>query len=108
MPTASTRERILRAARRHFAKGGAAGLSLRQVAAQVGVTPMAIYRHFPGKDGLLEALVLDALDLWSERLAALNHEDPLQWLVALGDAFLDFALEEPRRFEAAFLVPSKK
>jgi AcrR family transcriptional regulator len=38
---------------------GPGALSLRQVAGEVGVTPMAIYRHFKDKDHLLDALVAD-------------------------------------------------
>ena len=30
---------------------------MRRVAAELGVTPMALYRHVGGKDGLLDALV---------------------------------------------------
>jgi len=107
MATTSTDQRILAAAWKLFATGGLDALSLRQVAARVGVTPMAIYRHFADKDALIDALVLDALDRWSDRLAAIDDEEPLAWLTAAGDEFLEFALEEPRRFEAAFLVPSR-
>lgn len=38
-----------------------AGVSLRNVATRVGVTPMALYRYFPTKDALLEALLDDVL-----------------------------------------------
>ena len=106
MPPLPTRQRIVVCARRLFESGGIAGLSLRQVAAQAGVTPMAIYRHFDDKDALIDALVLDGLERWRDRLSAVTGDDPLEWLHAAGDAFLDYALEEPRRFEAAFLVPS--
>ena len=106
MATTSTDQRILAAAWRLFATGGLDALSLRQVAARVGVTPMAIYRHFANKDALIDALVIDALDRWSERLAAIDHAEPLAWLTTAGDEFLEFALDEPRRFEAAFLVRS--
>jgi AcrR family transcriptional regulator len=108
MPPRPTRLRILTAARRLFDAGGVDAVSIRQVAAKVGITPMAIYRHFADRDALIEAIVLDALDRWRDRVAALTPGDPLAWLVAAGDAFLDFALEEPSRFEAAFLVPSAR
>jgi AcrR family transcriptional regulator len=106
MPPLPTDRRILAAAWTLFANGGIDALSLRQVAAMVDVTPMAIYRHFAGKDALINALVVDALDRWSARLAAIDHEEPLAWLIAAGDEFLEFAFDEPRRFEAAFLVRS--
>ncbi len=106
MRPASTSDRILSAARSLFAAGGAEAITVRGVAAKVGVTPMAIYRHFAGTDALVDALVLEGLDRWAARLATVDADDPFDWLVAAGDEFLDFALEEPRRFEAAFLIPS--
>jgi AcrR family transcriptional regulator len=104
----STREKILAAARKAFERHGLEGLSLREVAAKVGITPMAIYRHFDSKEALVDALVLDALEEWSARVAALPAADGIAKLEQLSEAFLDFALREPRRFEAAFLLPSRK
>ena len=104
----STREKILAAARKAFERHGLEGLSLREVAAQVGITPMAIYRHFASKEALIDALVLDALEEWSARVAALPAAEGLAKVEQMGEAFLDFALREPRRFEAAFLLPSRK
>jgi len=106
MPPASTADRIRSAARVLFAAGGTEAVTVRGVAAKVGVTPMAIYRHYAGKEALVDALVLEGLDRWAARLTTVDDDDPLDWLVAAGDEFLAFALEEPRRFEAAFLVPS--
>jgi AcrR family transcriptional regulator len=103
-----TRERILRAARKLFDEKGLEQLSLRSVAKQVGVTPMAIYRHFESKEALIDAIVLDGLAQWSARVGALPPAKGLAKLVQIGEAFLDFALKEPRRFEAAFLIHSKK
>jgi AcrR family transcriptional regulator len=104
----STRDKILAAARKAFDRHGLEGLSLRDVAAKVGITPMAIYRHFAGKEALVDALVLDALDEWSARVAALPPAAGLAKIEQMGEAFLDFALREPRRFEAAFLLHSRK
>lgn len=104
----NTRGKILAATRQAFDRGGLEGLSLREIAAEVGITPMAIYRHFAGKDALIDALVLDGLAEWSARVAALPPADGLAKLEQMSDAFLEFALREPRRFEAAFLLPSRK
>ena len=103
-----TREKILAAARKAFDRHGLEGLSLRDVAAKVGITPMAIYRHFASKEALIDALVLDALDDWLARVTALPPAAGLAKIEQMGEAFLDFALREPRRFEAAFLLPSRK
>jgi AcrR family transcriptional regulator len=103
-----TREKILAAARKAFEQHGLEGLSLREVAAKVGITPMAIYRHFESKEALIDALVLDALEEWSARVAALPAAEGIAKLEQLSEALLAFALRAPRRFEAAFLLPSRK
>jgi AcrR family transcriptional regulator len=103
-----TRARILRAARKLFDEKGLEQLSLRSVAKRVGITPMAIYRHFESKQALVDALVLDGLAQWSARVDALPPAKGLAKLKQISEAFLDFALKEPRRFEAAFLIHSKK
>lgn len=62
-------------------KRGLDGVSMRTVAEHVGVTPMALYRHFDSKrallDGMVERLVMSlperATGTWDERLIALAH-----------------------------------
>jgi AcrR family transcriptional regulator len=102
-----TKTRILRAARKLFDERGLEEMSLRCVAKRVGITPMAIYRHFDSKEALVDALVLDGLAQWSARVDALPPAKGLAKLDQIVEAFLDFALEKPRRFEAAFLTHSK-
>ena len=58
---ALTRE-IVDAARRHLAADGAAGLSLRAVARELGMASSAVYRYFPSRDDLLTALIVEAYD----------------------------------------------
>jgi AcrR family transcriptional regulator len=100
----SSKTRIFSTARDLFDQAGEAGLSMRRIATVVGVTPMAIYKHYADKDALLNALMLDGFVAWEARVARIKEDDPLAWLRKLGAAFLDFALKEPRRYEAAFLL----
>lgn len=70
-----TRTRILASAVSLFARGGYDGVSMRDVATVVGVTPAALYYHFPDK----QRLYLDAVcHVFNERvpvaLAALAGE----------------------------------
>ena len=102
-----TKDQIFAAARAAFDRDGQDGLSLRDIAREVGITPMAIYRHYKDKQALVDALVLDGLAEWSARAEALPKDDPARWFEAMGEAYLDFALEKPRRFEAAFLTHTK-
>ncbi|HTW34058.1 MAG TPA: TetR/AcrR family transcriptional regulator [Rhizomicrobium sp.] len=104
----NTQDRIFKAARKLFDEKGLEGVSLRNVAKKIGITPMAIYRHFEDKEALIDALVLDGLAEWSARVEALPPCKGLAKLEQIGEAYLDFALKEPRRYEAAFLLPSRQ
>jgi AcrR family transcriptional regulator len=104
----TARDRILVSAERIYRKEGLAGLSLRAVARDVGITPMAIYRHFRDKDALVEALVASGFAAWEVKLAvAVRTRTPLKVIERSLLAYGDFALEEPRRFELMFLTPRR-
>jgi AcrR family transcriptional regulator len=59
--TESTSKRIATAARRLLDKEGVEGVTMRRVAKAVGITPMALYRHYPDRAGLLNALADEGL-----------------------------------------------
>jgi len=100
----TTQARIFAAARALFDQNGVDGVSMRRIADKVGITPMAIYKHYPDKDALLNALMLDGFAAWEARVEKIREREPLDWLRQMGEAFLDFALHQPRRYEAAFLL----
>src|SRR2546422_3572770 len=54
---AATRRAILAAAETLLARGGEAGLSIRELCARAGVTPPTVYHHFRDKGALLDPLV---------------------------------------------------
>ena len=88
-------------------ENGVEGVSMRKVAEKVDVTAPAIYRHFKDKDELLGELINVGLQILQRYLEpALRGEGPLQRLEQLIDRYFDFALEQPRYFDLAFLVPS--
>src|SRR5512133_2933441 len=72
VPTARDRVRaeltaeITDAARRQLAEVGAAALSLRAVARELGMASSAVYRYFPSRDELLTALIVDAYNALGE------------------------------------------
>ena len=101
-----SKDRIFAAARAILDHEGIGGLSVRKVATRAGVSPMAMYRHFADKDALLNALMDDGLAAWGEVVRAIRAEDPMEWLETSIEAFLDFALTQPHRFDAAFFLPA--
>jgi AcrR family transcriptional regulator len=52
-----TRERILRAAVALADEGGVESLSMRRLAQEFGVVPMALYKHVANKDELLDGMI---------------------------------------------------
>ena len=77
---------------------------MRRVAKAVGITPMALYRHFEHRDGLLNALADAGFEEMAKRLPRTQlAAKPEAQLMANLEAFLDFALEKPRLFELMFL-----
>lgn len=60
LKTEVRREQIATAALQLIARRGVRGLSIAGIARQVGLVPSAIYRHFDGKDHVLD-LVLDQI-----------------------------------------------
>jgi AcrR family transcriptional regulator len=52
-----SRERVLRAAILHADAGGIEALTMRTLAEELGVAPMALYRHIANKDDLVDAMV---------------------------------------------------
>lgn len=57
---------IKRLARAQLERAGSAGLSLREVARELGVVSSAIYRYYPSRDDLLTELIVDAYDALGE------------------------------------------
>jgi AcrR family transcriptional regulator len=103
-----SKEIIFAAAKAVLDREGLPGLTIRKVAHHARLSPMALYRHYADKDALLNSLMEDGLAAWEERARSIRATDPIQWLEALGEMFLDFALKEPHRFDAAFFLPAPK
>lgn len=104
MAKASTAGRIAAAAGRLLDKEGADAVTMRRVAKAVSITPMAVYRHYADREGLLNALADAGFEKLAARLeTAMLPAEPERRLVANLDLFIDFALEKPRLFELMFL-----
>ena len=105
----SLKGRISEAAQELYLREGVEGFSMRKVAEAVGVSAPAIYRHYKNKEDLLNEIVVAGLEILESYLRpALDGETPYQRLVDLTERYLDFAVEQPRYFDFAFLVPSRK
>ena len=96
-------------ARRQLAASGAAALSLRAVAREMGLTAPALYRYFDDRDALLSALITDAYTSLTDRICAARDaqpaDDPVARLVAACLAYRDWGLAEPHQFALVFGAP---
>jgi AcrR family transcriptional regulator len=101
----TTTQKIAAAARRLLDKEGAEGVTMRRVAATVGITPMALYRHYPNRDGLLNAVADAGFFELAAKLAGLRLTGAIdRQLLKILDVFLDHAFDNPRLFELMFLT----
>ena len=81
--------------------GGAAGdLSLRAIARKVGVSATAVYRHFPDKTALIDALSIEGDRMLGEasRRAQESAGGGRMGFDATGRAYVRFALNHPALF----------
>jgi AcrR family transcriptional regulator len=102
---ATTAQKIAGAARRLLDKEGADGVTMRRVASALGITPMALYRHYPNRDGLLNALADAGFVELTAKLAGLRLTGGIdRQLLKIVDVFLDHAFDNPRLFELMFLT----
>jgi AcrR family transcriptional regulator len=82
-------------------------VSIRAVAKAAGVSPTAAYRHFADRDDLIVAACGANFEHFAEYLVErfTPVEDPFERLLATGEAYLDFAMEDPGRYRVLFSNP---
>ena len=108
MVSEPTATRIASAARSLLDAEGVDAVTMRRVAAGVGITAMALYRHYADRDALLNALADDGFTELMKRLSRVRlMGDLFARLHGVLDANLDFALQKPRLFELMFLRPRR-
>ncbi|MEU8941339.1 TetR/AcrR family transcriptional regulator [Streptomyces goshikiensis] len=98
-------------ARRMLAAEGAAKLSLRAVARELGMVSSALYRYFPSRDELLTALIVDAYDSVGTaaeeadaRARAAGAPPRARWAEVCG-AFRAWALAHPHEYSLIYGSP---
>lgn len=116
---AATVTEIKDTARRILVAEGPDGLSLRAIAREMGMTAPALYRYFPSRERLVEALIADLYDELTATLAAAGDitddvasvagvavpADPRAQITAASRAFRSWALAHPREFGLLFGSP---
>jgi len=107
---AATTAEILRLAREQMAADGAAALSLRAIARDLGMVSSAIYRYFPSRDELLTALIIDSYDRLGTAVEAADagvrrrNDFRARWRAA-AHAIRDWAVAHPSEWSLLFGTP---
>lgn len=101
---ADFRDRLCVAAERLFAERGPDAVTMRQLATELGVSPMTPYRYFQDKEDILAAVRTNGFNRFAEALetAFASVEGARARGAAVGEAYLDFAFEHPQTYKLMF------
>ena len=84
---------------------GPLGFTLAEAARAAGVSPAAPYRHFRGREELIEEVARQGFVMFAdalERAAAAGGPSALRALFEIGRAYLEFARSHPGYYQAMF------
>lgn len=107
--TTSTERRILEIAWDLLVEGGIESLSMRAVAAKVGISATAIYHYFESKQDLVDRIVVMGIRHFHEYLQQAIARQPagsLEKLLVLAEAYIRFAYENQRYFQVIYRIRS--
>jgi len=101
---ADFRDRLCEAAERLFAERGPDAVTMRQLAAELGVSPMTPYRYFEDKDDILAAVRANGFNRFAEALekAREGAVGARARGTAAGEAYVNFAMENPHSYKLMF------
>lgn len=94
-----TKERILETALELFAQSGYLGTSMSDIAARLGITKAALYKHYAGKQKILDRIVQRMNELDAARAAA--YEIPGAAPEGFAQAYLNTPLNRIRAYSTA-------
>jgi AcrR family transcriptional regulator len=104
-----TKQAILDAARRILARQGVDELSMRELAREIDYSPAGLYEYFDSKEEIVQALCTQGHQRLSDTLRQVEAKlPPAEYLVAIGLAYINFALSNPEYYLLMFTnVPTK-
>ncbi|MFN5577064.1 MAG: TetR/AcrR family transcriptional regulator [Bacteroidota bacterium] len=100
-----TRQSILATARELFLLKGFEATTIRNIAEKIEYSPSTIYQHFKDKNEIFYTIHSEA---FAELVRYLNasemHKNPMDQLIALGQIYIQFALENPELYDLMFIL----
>jgi AcrR family transcriptional regulator len=102
----ATAARIYQSALAKLESEGPQAVTVRRVAKEVGITPMAIYHHFPNRQALLDAVVDSEFAQLVEFFDRSNRTASFEAaMIHSMDGYIAYALAHPRIFDYVFSMP---
>jgi AcrR family transcriptional regulator len=96
------RERLCDVAEEKFAAHGADGVTLRELADALGVSPMTPYRYFKDKDAILAAVRARAFNCFAEAMEVAEAGAKKKKGAFTGSAYVNWALSNPAAYRLMF------
>jgi AcrR family transcriptional regulator len=97
------RERLIDGGIRLLERDGVQALSVRNLAAEVGTSTMAVYTHFGGMTGVIDAMAGEAFTRFAQALTQAEQTgDPVEDFFVMGAAYRTFAMANPQRYQLIF------
>jgi AcrR family transcriptional regulator len=97
------REQLVEAGMRVLERDGMAALSARKLAAETGTSTMAVYTHFGGMTGLIDAIAGETFVRFTAALTEVEQtDDPVADFFVMGVHYREFALANPQRYQMMF------
>jgi len=93
---------LLNAAEAVLDRQGSGGVTIRAVAGEAAVAPMSVYNRFDGKEGLLAALAMRALDELAAVIATCDDIEPVDRFRRACRSYREYALGHPARYVLIF------
>jgi len=106
LPTSERRKQIVQAGLELCRKAGISSLRTEKIARKIGVTPGALFRHFPSKAAILQAMAGELLERL-ERATPPDDLPPWEWIEAFVTGRVRILKEDPEvrlLFSDGFLV----
>lgn len=97
------RQRLVEAGVRLMERDGLPALSARSLATEANTSTMAVYTHFGGMTGLVDAIAAEAFARFTRALTEIPRtDDPVADFIVMGVRYREFALAHPQRYQMMF------
>jgi AcrR family transcriptional regulator len=97
------REQLVEAGIQILERDGLSALSARKLAVETGTSTMAVYTHFGGMTGVVDAIAREAFVRFTRALTEVEQtDDPVADFFVMGSRYREFALANPQRYQLMF------